>query len=128
MKIENLTLKQVNKLRDVLNTCGTEKSGIKYPIGEPVIVRTRNEGINFGILEQADETGCVISQARRIYYHKPKDKSVAWYEGVSQSGLSDDSKVSCAVEKKYIIEDYSLSLCTKEAALLISQKKSHETH
>ncbi len=84
-------------------------------IGKYVIVRTRNEGINCGKVIMADNTGCVIEDARRIYYHKPKDKNTSWYEGVSTSGLSSDSKISATTEKKYIIEDYSLTICSIEA-------------
>src|SRR5690606_28779292 len=61
-------------------------------IGKHVIVRSRNEGINFGKLEAADETGCVITDARRIWYHKPADSKMAWYEGVALSGLHRSSK------------------------------------
>ena len=84
-------------------------------IGKYVIVRTRNEGINCGKVIMADETGCVIEDARRIYYHKPKDRKVSWYEGVAMTGLSDDSKISGTTDRKYIIEDYSLTICTSDA-------------
>lgn len=78
-------------------------------IGKPVIVRSRNEGINVGIIELADDTGVVLKNARRLYYHRPKDKSLSWYEGVAMSGISNDSKVSGTVDRKVIIEDYSMT-------------------
>ena len=84
-------------------------------VGKYVICRTRNEGINCGKVVAADETGCVLEDARRIYYHKPKEKSVSWYEGVATTGLSSDSKISGSVPRKYIIEDYSLTLCSEMA-------------
>ena len=84
-------------------------------IGKNVIVRSRNEGINIGTVVVADETGVVIENARRIWYHKPKDKSLSWYEGVAVSGLSDDSKISGTVKQKVIIENYSMVLVEKEA-------------
>lgn len=96
-------------------------------IGKYVIVRSRNEGINAGILKLSDETGCVLSEARRIWYHKPKDSKLAWYEGVAESGLHKDSKVSCPVDEKYIIEDYSISICSDTAKKSISGMKSHES-
>ena len=49
-----------------------------------------------------------------MYYHKPVNKNVSWYEGVALSGISSDSKVGTAVEK-VIIEDYSLTICTEVA-------------
>jgi hypothetical protein len=84
-------------------------------IGQFVIVRTRNEGINAGTVEAADETGVILADCRRIYYHRPKDAKLSWYEGVAQTGLSDNSKVSGTVPRKVIIEDYSLTSCTDAA-------------
>lgn len=94
-------------------------------IGKYVIVRTRNEGINSGVLMYADENGCVLNEARRIYYHEPKDSSVSWYEGVAESGLSECSKISNPVTK-IIVEDYSITLCTDKAAKNIREKKTNE--
>ena len=88
---------------------------LKNAIGKYCIIRTRNEGINVGTILEADNTGVVVKDCQRIYYHKPKDSNLAWYEGVATSGLHEDSKISGVVDKKYIIEDYSLTLCSKEA-------------
>jgi hypothetical protein len=86
-----------------------EKTIASVMIGKAVIVRSRNEGINVGIVELADETGVVLKNSRRLYYHRPKDKSLSWYEGVAQSGISEDSRVSGTVDRKVIIEDYSMT-------------------
>jgi len=90
-------------------------------IGQPVIVRSRNEGINAGILVAADATGVQLKDCRRIYYHKPADKKLSWYEGVAQSGLSKDSKTSGTVACKFIIEPYSLTQCTAVAVASIME-------
>ena len=84
-------------------------------IGKKVLVRSRNEGINAGIVVLADDTGVELRDCRRIWYHKPKDENVSWYEGVAQTGLSDDSRVSGTTDCKVIIEDYSMTLCTDDA-------------
>ncbi len=81
-------------------------------IGKYVIIRSRNEGLNAGYLEQADSTGCVLSNAQRIYRPISKDKSLSWYEGVAQTGLADESKISGKVDKKVIVEDYSITICS----------------
>jgi len=94
---------------------GGEKSIANRMIGKAVIVRSRNEGVNAGIVVIADETGVELKNCRRLYYHKPKDSSVAWYEGVSVSGLHADSKVSGTVKQKVIIEDYSMTYCHDSA-------------
>ncbi len=83
--------------------------------GRFVIVRSSNEGVNSGYVVEMDETGIIISNARRLWAHAPKDKSMGWYEGVSISGLGEGSKVSAAVEMKVIIETYSVTTCSPEA-------------
>lgn len=100
--------------QEVVNFTGEETLASRM-IGKKVIVRTRNEGINAGIVVLADDTGVELKECRRIWYHKPLDKSVSWYEGIAMTGISKDSKVSCTVNSKVIIEDYSMTLCTDEA-------------
>lgn len=102
-----------------------EESVASRMIGKFVIVRSRNEGINAGTVVVADSSGVELRDARRIWYHKPKDKGLSWYEGVAVSGLSDDSKVSGTVPSKIIIEDYSMTECTMNAAASIREHTSH---
>ncbi|MBM1556690.1 hypothetical protein JQV19_08520 [Sulfitobacter mediterraneus] len=94
-------------------------------IGKYAIIRSRNEGINAGEIAAADETGVVLKNARRIWYHRPADKSESWYEGVANHGLSDDSKVSGAVSQKAIIEGYSVTICTDVARQSIEAAVAH---
>ena len=91
-------------------------------IGKMVLVRSYNEGINAGIVVDADETGIELKDCRRIWYHKPKDKKLSWYEGVAMSGLSDDSRVSGTVLRKVIIDSYSVTECTHDAFKSIMEK------
>ena len=128
--INDLTLGQLKEIFSLSGVATTDKkeSITDSMIGRYVIVRSRNEGINAGFLKAADETGCIITEARRIWYHKPADSKTAWYEGVAQSGLSDDSKVSYPCESKAIIEDYSITLCTDVAMKSIRGFKSHESN
>ena len=127
INLDDLTLGQLKQIQSLGADSTTDKQSIAISmVGKYVIVRSRNEGINAGVVKQADETGVILEDARRIWYHKPKDKSVSWYEGVAQTGLSNDSKVSCQVTEKAIIEDYSLSVCSAEAEESIRGIKSHE--
>lgn len=104
----------------------TEQSSIYASmVGKYVIVRSRNEGINAGVVEVADSTGVVITNARRIWYHRPENKNMSWYEGVAVSGLSTDSKVSEVVNRKCIVEDYSLTECSDTAIKSIKEYISH---
>ena len=115
MNLENLTYGEIKELVSVFGKQKKQSKILKDSIGKYAIVRTRNEGINCGIVAMADDTGVVLDEARRIYYHKPKNKNVSWYEGVAETGLHNDSKISGTVSRKYIIEDYSLTICSKEA-------------
>lgn len=131
MNLDELTLGDIKQISALFNlgsaTLSRDKNITSSAIGKYVIVRSRNEGINAGYLEDADETGCVLKDAQRIWYHKPADASVAWYEGVANTGLSDQSKISCKVHKKIIIEDYSVTECTEIARLSITGLKPHES-
>ena len=94
-------------LRETISTKITQSA-----IGKYVIVRSGNEGVNFGKVVEADETGIVLTRARRLYSHKPLDANLAWYEGVAVSGLAKGYKISAPVDK-IILEDYSITFCTQ---------------
>jgi hypothetical protein len=110
---------------DLITDGSTGSTGIFDDIiGKYVIVRSRNEGVNCGTVVAADSTGIILEDARRLWYHKPKDASQSWYEGVANSGLSDDSQISPTVDRKLIVEDYSVTLCRKDAIDSLKSKKS----
>ena len=123
MNVEDLTLKQINELRFLFNNDESNSFYSKF-IGEYVICRTCNEGINAGFVKEIDRTGIVLEDSRRLYYHEPKDKSLSWYEGVAKSGLSECSKVSSKCTK-VICEDYSITICSDEAKKSILEFKTN---
>ena len=127
MDINELTVSQVNELAEIFgwDIPGKKVSLFDRYIGKYVICRSRNEGINAGNVIAADETGVVLQDARRLYYHIPLDTNISWYEGVALSGVGRESKVGSAVEK-LIVEDYSLTVCTKQAEQSIRSAKDHE--
>ena len=134
MNIDDLTYGQLKEIASMFNGIGAkskiEAAGsdiFKSCVGKYVIVRSRNEGINAGYLEAADSTGCVLTNARRIYRVISKDKKLSWYEGVSVSGLGGQSKISGKTKKKIICEDYSLTICTEVARLSIEEFEANET-
>lgn len=99
---------------EIINFTG-EKTIASRMIGAKVLVRSRNEGLNAGIVALADDSGVELLNCRRIWYHRPKDKTLSWYEGVAQTGLDNSSRVSGTVGRKVIIEDYSMTECTEDA-------------
>ena len=140
MSIQDLTIKEAKeKLKeyeelqtlfnikiDPIELEGSKKSDLfeRY-VDKYVICRSRNEGVNAGYVVEADETGVILKEARRLFYHKPINKNVSWYEGVAKFGISSDSRVGTPIEK-VIIEDYSLTLCTQEAEISIKNAPENE--
>lgn len=116
MNIDEMTIGQARELSAMFGQNDSPRTGILSGyVGKYAIIRSRNEGINAGTIKAIDSSGVILSDARRIWYHKPADKKLSWYEGVATSGLSSDSKVSGVVPEKAIIEDYSITLCTSTA-------------
>ena len=125
MNIDDLTIGQARELSNIFATTkGSDSQLYSRYVGKYVICRSRNEGINAGKVLAADETGVILEDARRLYYHKPADKSLSWYEGVALEGLSKDSKVGAPVEK-IVAEDYSLTVCTDKAEKSIRGAKTN---
>ncbi len=125
MNIDDLTLGQVRQIQSLGSNIQGGSSLFNRYIGKYVICRTRNEGINAGKVIELDETGVILEDARRLYYHKPVNKNVSWYEGVAKYGISNDSKLGTPIEK-IIVEDYSLTVCTEEAEKSIREAKENE--
>ena len=129
--INELTLGQAKEVTKLLGSQftgqGSSSSLTKRYIGKYVIIRSRVEGINCGVVVDADHTGVILKDARRLHYHAPKDKRQSWYEGVANTGLSESSRISPTVEEeKAIVEDYSITVCTPKAEEILRNHPSHE--
>jgi len=96
-----------------------------FAIGKYCLVRTRNEGLNFGLVVSADHTGVVIKNAQRLWYFKPSVQEASWYEGVALYGTSNDSKISHPAPYKVIVEEYSLTICTDVAIASLLDMTPH---
>jgi len=125
MEINEMKLGDLLKISSLFNDNQKQSNLLDRYVGKYVICRTRNEGINAGEVVALDDTGVILKNARRLYYHKPLDKTISWYEGVAVSGISKDSKIGAPVEKA-IIEDYSLTICSELAKLSIIGAKNNE--
>ena len=124
--IDNEKYVKESSVKQKIVKVGAENSVASAMAGKFVLVRSRNEGINAGTIECADETGIILTECRRLYYHRPADSGLSWYEGVAQTGLSDSSKVSGTVNRKVIIEDYSITECSNVAKTSIMEKIPNE--
>jgi len=130
MNIDDLKIGEAKEIAALFGSITAPQSNKKTIfndiIGKYVIVRSRNEGINAGFVEAADETGIILTDCRRFWYHKPLSKNESWYEGVANTGVSSNSKLSAEVQSKIIVEDYSITRCTDKAILSIRGIKAHE--
>ena len=126
MNIDNLTIGEAKELASIFSAGKTKSTIHNRHVGKYVIVRSRNEGINFGEIVECDETGIVLKGAIRLWSHAPRSRSMSWYEGVALSGLSADSNISPAVDEKVIIEEYSITVCSSDAIKSITEHKPHE--
>jgi len=115
----------IPKAKAVVFETGESSSLSTSFIGEYVIVRSRSEGINAGTVVTADESGVLLKNCRRLWYHEPLDKTLSWYEGVAISGLSENSKISTPVLLKLIIEDYSIISVSEVAIKSITEFAAH---
>lgn len=115
MQINDVDYVRKDSVNETIIKFTGDESIASRMIGRKVLVRTRNEGLNAGIVVLADDTGVELKDCRRIWYHKPKDKNLSWYEGVAVSGIGDGSKVSGTVPTKVIIENYSMTVCGDDA-------------
>ena len=125
MNIKDLTIGQAEELVSLFGNNNRESCLHDRYVGKYVICRTRSEGVNAGEVIALDDTGVVLRDARRLYYHLPADKKMSWYEGVAKSGLAASSKVGVAIDK-FLSEDYSLTVCTEDAERSIRSAKNHE--
>ena len=124
MDVNDLTVGQVKQLSSMLGATPKNTMLDRY-VGKYVIVRSRNEGINAGEVVAIDSSGVVIKNARRIWWHKPKDNGQSWYEGVANTGLHKDSKLSPPVGEKAIVEAYGITTCTDVARMSIEGHPNH---
>ena len=134
MELDNIkkTLEDINELKSLIIGIDDNKKSCKTSslfddiIGKYVIVRTYSEGVNAGYVKQADETGIILTKCRRLKYHHPFDEQQAWYEGVANFGLGNNSQVSPIVEQKIIVEKYSITIVSEKAKKSIEEYPSHE--
>lgn len=126
MDINDMTIRQAKELTAIFGGNSADVRTVAHTmVGKYAIIRSRNEGINAGLILAADHTGVVLGNARRLWHHRPKVTTESWYEGVANHGLSSDSRVSGVATQKAIIEDYSVTVCSDEARQSIEAAVAH---
>lgn len=93
-------------------------------IGKYVIVRCRDAGVHAGVLERCKGRNAVLTEARRLWYHKPPQG--AWYEGVALFGLAPESRISVTVPRRHLTETCDIVQCTAEAERSIRGAEAYD--
>ena len=126
--IDDLTLGQIKQIQAMAANTQAQSGNPNFTqvTGKYVLVRTRNAGVIFGKVVESDYGYIHLVESRRLWRLISKDKSQSWYEGVANSGLDDESKVSAPVER-FITEDYELVLCSDVAIESIRGFETNET-
>ncbi len=126
MNINELTIGQAKELSAMFGNSAKPESQIyQRLVGKKVIVRSRNEGLNFGEVVMADETGIALKDARRIHYYDKAADGSCWYEGMAVEGPGGETRMSTRSPKS-IIEDYSVTECSEIAIKKFDEWKDHE--
>lgn len=123
--INSLTIGQAREIAQMFAAWQPQVQTDNGMIGEYVIVRCRDAGVHAGTLESYVGREAVLTDARRLWYHRPAGTS-SWYEGCALYGLSKDSKVSATVSRMCLTETCDIVLCTETAARSIKEHPEHE--
>jgi len=92
-------------------------------IWEYIILRWYDSWVHFWRLEKAEKWNYVLTNTRRLWYWKCK-KGI-WLSSVAKYWLSDESQITCALNKIKITEDRISEIipCTPEAITNIQEQK-----
>lgn len=126
MNIDDLTIGQAREIAQMFAAWQPQVQTDNGMIGEYVIVRCRDAGVHAGTLEACNGREAVLTDARRLWYHRPAVRTSSWYEGCALYGLSKDSKVSATVSRRYLTETCDIVMCTPTAARSIKEHPEHE--
>lgn len=92
-------------------------------IGKYVLVRCRDAGVHCGVLESYNGRQCVLTEARRLWYWKPK--TGAFLSSVAEVGLDSSSKVGEPQRRIHLTENCEIAQCSTEAEGSIRGQSNH---
>lgn len=124
MNIEELTLKQIREIAQLVNGTTTQPAtSVAHPmIGKYCIARCYSAGVHAGTVESVDGENVVLSFSTRLWSWKAKD-GVA-LSGVAQNGITDKSKLDTVNPKIYLTGVCELIPCSPSAVESINGKKA----
>jgi len=93
-------------------------------IGKYVLVRCRDAGVHCGVLESHNGRECVLTEARRLWYWKPK--AGAFLSSVAEEGLDSSSKVGQCQTRIHLTENCEIAQCSEKAEASIREQDDHK--
>jgi hypothetical protein len=85
MNIEDLTIKQINEIKNLFNECYTPHTQSKNPmIGRRCVVRTYSAGVHIGKVEYIRDMECYLTDSLRLWSWKDGGLSLS---AVANNGI-----------------------------------------
>ena len=123
----NELIKTLTALQQLQTSAVETSESIHAPfIGKYVIVRTHDAGVHAGILAASNGRECVLHEARRLWQWKPA--AGMWLDGVANSGLHTESRISEPVAERLLTEDCEITVCTPQAEQSIRNIPAAKPH
>lgn len=124
MSIEDMTIKQCQKIAEMFGETNHSAPIFTGMIGKFVIVRCHDAGVHAGVLVSHQGRECVLEEARRLWYWKPAN-GASFLSGVATEGLHDDSKIGDPV-RVHLTENCEIIECSEKSEKSIRAKKGHK--
>lgn len=114
---DDLIVKLINLLINenaVINNGDNNSSDINYPYGEYVIVRCRDAGVHYGILESVNGRTVKLTKTRRMWRWWAKTQMSL--SAVAEFGLNEekDLRIQNELEQIILLEACEIIKCSKD--------------
>lgn len=114
----------IDELQKFIASSKTTTCADNGMIGKYVLVRCRDAGVHAGFLQSHYNRECVLTQARRLWYWKPK--KCRFLSAVAEFGLDDSSKVGCPQKRIHLTENCEISECSQQSMMSISSQANYD--
>lgn len=116
MNIEDLTINQINEIKDMF----IKKHDTCRHIGEKVIVRTKSAGVHYGTLHSKNGEECELSNAIRIW----RWAGACSLSQLAMEGVKNPEACKFAMPVNFInLQWIEIIPCTKKARKIIESVK-----
>lgn len=118
INLDEMTLSQISQMVETLQAKADAKSsgsGIDYPLGAQVVVRTFSAGVHIGRLAQVEGTTVLLKGARRLWSWQ----GAFTLNEVAQSGVAKGSRISATVPQIVLTQAIEIIPASLEALVTL---------